>query len=206
MNRLDQVKRLKKTTTFVLRRILLPLLLIHVGLGGIAAVRNATVKGDEYGAILLSDYAATEYDYWASPLACFGAYPYWTSYFNNRQMKARWFFRAVSDDLAQVIKDPNCQSIVLVGHGSLNSWRAVDRLVTNDEVEEMMRRQPKKKGEWLQLTCGEEDAYPVKLGDLVMEKERVYNYHGPINFYILVTDALFGFKHLKSMSHEELRQ
>ncbi len=58
-----------------------------------------------------------------------------------------------------------------------------------------------KTGEWLQLSCGVEDAFPVKMGELVMErKERVYTYSKAITSYILVTDALFGFKYLKSLS------
>ena len=37
-------------------------------------------------------------------------------------------------------------------------------------------------------------------GELVMEKkERVYTYSESIKSYILVTDALFGFKYLKSL-------
>jgi hypothetical protein len=44
------------------------------------------------------------------------------------------------------------------------------------------------------LSCGEEDAFPMRMGELVMKKkERVYT-------YILITDALFGFKYLKSLS------
>ncbi len=53
----------------------------------------------------------------------------------------------------------------------------------------------------MQLSCGVEDVYPVRMGELVMEKkERVYTYSKPINAYILVTDALFGFNYLKSLN------
>jgi hypothetical protein len=198
----EQLDRLKKASKSIVRRILLPVFVIHTSLGGIAAIRNASVTNDEYGAILLSDDAITEKDYWASPLACFGAYPYWTYYFNNRHMKAKWFLRAKSTDLAKVVKDKKCQSIVLVGHGNLNAWLAADRQVTNTDVERMMKGESKKEGEWLQLTCGEEDIFPIKMGELVMEKERVYTYRGPINCYILVTDALFGFRYLKSINNK----
>jgi hypothetical protein len=45
-----------------------------------------------------------------------------------------------------------------------------------------------------------EDAFPAKMGELVVEKkERVYTYSKPVTAYILVTDALFGFKYLKSL-------
>jgi hypothetical protein len=74
-------------------------------------------------------------------------------------------------------------------------------LVPNLEVSDMVKGIPKKTGEWLQLSCGVEDAFPERMGELVMEKkERVYTYSKPVTSYILVTDALFGFKYLKSLS------
>jgi hypothetical protein len=189
----------KKRITFILRKILLPLLLIYIGVGMIATIRNMSVKNHEYAAILLSDYAIWEYDYWASPCAFLGAYIPWTYYFNNRDMKVKWFLRAKSADLEKVIKDKDCQSIVLVGHGSLNCWQATDRLVSNSEVSDMVKGVSKKTGEWMQLSCGEEDVFRERMGELVMEKkERVYTYSKGITIYILVTDALFGFNYLKS--------
>ncbi len=184
-----------------MRRILLPLFLIYIGVGMIATIRNISVKNHEYAAILLSDYAIWKYDYWASPCAFLGAYIPWTYYFNNRDMKVKWFLRAKSIDLEKVIKDKDCQSIVLVGHGSLNCWQATDRLVSNSEVSDMVKGVPKKTGEWLQLSCGVEDVFPVRMGELVMEKkEKVYTYSKGITIYILVTDALFGFNYLKFLS------
>ncbi len=103
---------------------------------------------------LLSDYAIWEYDYWASPCAFLDAYIPWTYYFNNRDMRLKWFFRTKSIDLEKVIQDKDCQSIVLVGHGSLNCWQATDMLVSNLEVSEMAKGIPKKTGEWLHLWCG----------------------------------------------------
>ena len=174
-------------------------LIVHVGLGAVAAVRNHRTRGAEYGAILISGQAFTKYDrYWASPAAAFGAYPYWTAYFNNRGMKARWFVGAKSADLENAVKDPNCVSIVLVGHGSFSLWEATDKDVSNEEMAAMMKGLPKKKGEWIQLTCGFDEGLP-KLGTLVMEPDRVYTYEHTINAYYLVTDALFGFKYIKSL-------
>jgi len=191
----------KKRIKFILRWMILPLLLIYIGVGMITTIRNMSIKNNEYAAILLSDYAIWEYDYWASPAAFLGAYIPWTYYFNNRDMKVKWVFRAKSIDLEKVIQDKDCQSIVLVGHGSLNCWQATDMLVSNLEVSDMVKGVPKKTGEWMQLSCAEEDEYPVKMGELVMEKkERVYTYSKSINAYILVTDALFGFKYLKSLN------
>jgi hypothetical protein len=190
----------KKRIKFILRWMILPFLLIYIGVGTIATIRNMSIKNKEYAAILLSDYAISEYDYWASPCAFLGAYIPWTYYFNNRDMKVKWFPRAKSIDLEKVIQDKDCQSIVLVGHGSLNCWQATDMLVSNLEVSQMVKGVPKKTGEWMQLSCAEEDEFPVKMGELVMaKKERVYTYSKSINAYTLVTDALSGFKYLKSL-------
>jgi hypothetical protein len=186
------------------RYFLLYLFLIHSGLGAIAAVRNSLVHGDQYAAILLSDHISDDpstrkVQGMASALAWYGAYPYWTAYFNNRGLKAKWVRRGGSADLESAIKDDRCVSIVLVGHGSFNLWAGSDKDVTNDEVVEYMKGRAKKKGEWLQLTCGVPDLYPVKLGELVMDPARVYTYADSINAYSLVTDALSGFKYIKSL-------
>jgi hypothetical protein len=202
----DPVLLTRRNIWLFSRYILLYAFLIHSGLGLIAAVRNHLVKGDEYGAILLSDHLSDgpslrKLEGFASALAWWGAYPYWTAYFNNRGMKARWFRRAGSAEMAAAIRDKSCASIVLVGHGSFNLWAGSDKDVTNDEVIEYMKGQGKKKGEWLQLTCGVPDIYPVKMGELVMDPARVYTYADSINAYFLVTDALFGFKYIKSLKH-----
>jgi len=182
---------------FIFSRIILPFLVIYIGLAAIAAVRDMRIQSHEYAAVLLSDHALTKYDYWASPSAFLGSYITWSHYFHDRNMRVRWFLRAESMDLEEVIKDRKCQSIVLVGHGNLNAWRATDRNVSNVDVQRMMQGVEKKRGEWLQLTCGEEDFSPVKLGELVMAKEHVYTYGKAVTTYALVADALFGFKRLK---------
>ncbi len=179
--------------------MVLPFFVIYALFAVVTMIRDNSIRSDEYAAVLLSDYAITKYDYWASPSAFLGSYIPWTHYFNNNNMKVRWYLRAKSTDLKKVIQDTNCQSIVLVGHGSLNTWKATDMIVSNLEVEEMMNGVQKKKGEWLQLTCGEEDFSPVKMGELVMEKERVYTYGNAVTTYVFVADAIFAFQYLKNM-------
>ena len=44
-------------------------------------------------------------------------------------------------------------------------------VVSNLEVSNMVKGIPKKTGEWLQVSCGVEDLYPVRMGELVMEKK-----------------------------------
>lgn len=191
----------KERTRFLFRKIILPLLLIYIGVGIITTIRNMNIKNNEYAAVLLSDYAFWQYDYWASPCAFLGAYIPWSYYFNNRNMKVKWFFRAKSNDLEEVIKDKDCQSIVLVGHGDIDSWQATDMEVSNSVVAKMMNGVPKKKGEWLQLSCGGESKFFMKMGDLVMEdKKKVYTYSKSVTTYIFVYDALSGFRYLKSLN------
>jgi hypothetical protein len=192
----------RKRMKFILLRIILPCALIYIGVATIATIRDMTIKNDEYAAVLLSDYALWEYDYWASPCAFLGSYIPWTYYFNNQNMRVKWFFRAKSADLEKVIRDPKCQSIVLVGHGSKNCWQATDAEVSNIEVAKMMHGVSKKKGEWLQLSCGVEDIFPVKMGALVMEDDKVYTYDSAVTTYVFVTDALSGFKYLKYKNRE----
>lgn len=193
----------KQRMKFILRKIILPFFLIYIGVGAVATLRNMSIKNNAFAAVLLSDYAFWEYDYWASPCAFLGAYIPWTYYFNNRGVKVKWFFRARSNDLEKVIQDKDCQSIVLVGHGSLDCWQATDMLVTNLEVEKMMKGVQKKRGEWLQLSCGVKDAFPMRMGELVMQnREEVYTYPGSVNVYTFVTDAFFGFKYLKFLNRK----
>jgi hypothetical protein len=146
----------KERIQFILRRIVLPFFALYSVLAVITAVRDINIKSNQYAAVLLSDYAFWQYDYWASPCAFLGSYIPWSYYFNNRNMKVKWFFRAKSNDLEEVIKDKGCQSIVLVGHGDIDSWRATDKEVSNSVVAKMMKGVPKKKGEWLQLWRGKQ--------------------------------------------------
>lgn len=76
---------------FIKRRIIFPIILVHVVLCVAATFRNSYIKNNRYAAVLISDHAISKYDYWASPLAFMGAYPYWTYYFNNRDLRTEWF-------------------------------------------------------------------------------------------------------------------
>jgi len=114
-------------------------------------------------------------------------------------------FWAKSNDLENVIKDKDCQSVVLVGHGDIDSWQATDMEVSNSAVAKMMKDVSKKRGEWLQLSCGGESKYFMKMGELVMEdKRKVYTYSKSVTTYAFVFDALSGFRYLKSLNRKYL--
>jgi len=195
----------KERIRFLFRKIILPLLFIYICIGIMTTIRNMSINNNEYAAVLLSDCAFWQYDYWASPCAFLGSYIPWTHYFNNRNMKVKWFFRAKSNDLENVIKDKDCQSVVLVGHGDIDNWQATDMEVSNSAVAKMMKDVSKKRGEWLQLSCGGESKYFMKMGELVMEdKRKVYTYSKSVTTYAFVFDALSGFRYLKSLNRKYL--
>jgi len=179
--------------------MVLPFFAIYALFAVVTMIRDMSINNDEYAAVLLSDYAFWQYDYWASPCAFLGSYIPWSHYFNNRNIKVKWFFRAKSHDFEDVIKDKDCQSIVLVGHGDIDSWQATDKEVTNSVVAKMMKGVPKKRGEWLQLSCGGDSKYFMKMGELVMQdKWKVYTYSKSVTTYYFIFDALSGFRYLKS--------
>jgi hypothetical protein len=187
------------------KRAFIYIMYIYIPVSAIATVtNNVIVKEDRYAAILLSGYAFSDYDYWASPLAFLGSYPAWTLYFNFNGMQTDYIFRATREDLKTVLVDPKYQSIVLVGHGSSNVWRATDSYVTNDDINNWKPLFTPKTGEWIQLSCPASDTYPEHLGELVMDdKEKVYHYSGrTVGNTEFVTDALTGFRLIKYQTHK----
>jgi hypothetical protein len=174
------------------------LLAVYVPFAITAFISDVMTDNDEYAAIMLSAHAVTDYDYWAPPLAFLGSYPAWTLYFNSKGLRTDYFFAATSQDFLNVLENEKYQSIVLVGHGSYNSWRATDDSIENETIKAMDGRFKKKRGEWFQLTCPIQDYSPVQLGQLVMSHGNSYYYSGQgAGFYDLVTDALTAFWHIK---------
>jgi hypothetical protein len=147
---------------------------VYVPLAITAFISDFTTNSDEYAAIMLSAHAATDYDYWAPPMAFLGSYPAWTLYFNSKGLKTDYFFAATTQDFLNVLKNDKYQSIVLVGHGSYNSWRATDGHIDNHTIKAIDGRFKKKGGEWFQLTCPVQDYAPVQLGQLVMSHGKSY--------------------------------
>ena len=173
----------------------------------VAYLRNRYfIENDQYAAVLISDYYITKYDYWVSPATFFGASPAWTHYFNNRGLKIRWMFRAKSTDLIEMVQDPNCQSIVLIGHGTYHSWDAVDKSITNLDLKPIMRHLSKKEGEWLQLTCATDQGFACRLGELVMKPENVFTYHRKVNSCSMIVDAITAFRYIKSRENHHRSQ
>jgi hypothetical protein len=177
---------------------------VYVPIAAIAFLSNFLTKTDNYAAVLLSAHALSDHDYWAPPLAFLGSYPAWTLYFNSRGEKIDYFFNATKKDFMQILADNKYQSIVLVGHGSYNTWRATDDQIANYDIEAMKGKFEIKHGEWIQLSCADPDFSPVHIGELVMEKKNVHHYNGAAGTFDFVLDALTAFSHIKKMSdHSE---
>ena len=184
----------------IIRKSFFYLVIIYIPFAVVATItNNILVKNDKYAAILLSGYAFSNYDYWAAPFAFLGSYPAWTFYFNLKGVRTDYIFRATKEDLKNVLVEPKYQSIVLVGHGSNNAWRATDKLVSNEDIRQWQSLFALKTGEWIQLSCPASDTYPEHMGELVMDrKNKVFHYSGvKVGNIEFVTDALTGFQLIK---------
>ena len=114
------------------------------------------------------------------------------------------FFNATKNDLKNVLIDTKFESVVLVGHGSMNGWKATDKYVSNDDINQWKDLFEAKKGEWFQLTCAARDTYPEHIGELAMsDLNNVYRYTSEFaGTGMLVIDALTGFRLLKYQTNK----
>jgi hypothetical protein len=122
------------------------LIVLYIPIATSAYVSDLRTRTDQYAAILLSAHAFSNHDHWAPPIAFLGSYPAWTFYFNSMGLKADYIFSATKQDFIDVLRDDKYQSIVLVGHGSYNLWRATDDEITNADIEQMRGTFKKKRG------------------------------------------------------------
>ena len=194
-----------KTLVKLIKKSFFYLTILYIPFAALATIsNNFFVKDDQYAAIMLSGFAFSDYDYWASPIAFLGSYPAWTFYFNSKGIRTNYVFNATKDDLRNVLIESKYQSIVLVGHGSKNSWRATDQTVDNSDIRSWQTLFTLKSGEWIQLSCPSTDIFPRHIGELVMDnKNKVFHYSGEfVGNYEFVMDALTGFSLIKHQTHE----
>lgn len=179
--------------------LLIGLSLGYIPYAAVAVISDLNIESDRYAAILLSADAITGYDHWAPPIAFLGSYPSWTLYFNSLGYKTDYIFSATYQDFVEVLKDEKYQSIVLVGHGSFNCWKATDDLICTFDVERLTGQFNKKNGEWFQLSCPSSDYSPKHLASMVMASGNYYYYSGEsADNRDFVLDALFAFNHIKA--------
>ena len=90
--------------------------------------------------------------------------------FNDLGIKVDWHFKATSQDLVNTLYDTSYQSIATLGHGNNDICALADCDITTEDIQEIYQDRPKKKGFWLQFSCGGEGEQP--LGYHVMENPR----------------------------------
>lgn len=173
-------------------------LLVYIPAVTVAFVSDQKTRSDRYAAILISAHALAGNDYWLPPIAFLGSYPAWTLYFNARGLKPDYFLGATYKDFVNVLQDERYQSIVLVGHGSYNHWRATDQEVSIFDIERLEGTFTKKAGEWFQLTCGNRELSDVQLGEPVMHSGRPHAYSSNAYALHFIIDALTPFWMIKS--------
>ena len=173
-------------------------LIVYIPLALLAFTSNRLKPTKQYAAILLSAHAFSDYDHWAPPLAFLGSYPSWTLYFNSKGLKTKYFFSATSQDFIDILQNDHFQSIVLVGHGSFNTWRATDQEISNYTIKRLQGKFKPKSGEWFQLSCGSRDFSEVQLGEMVMAHGQSYAYEDEVGAIHFVIDALSPFWIIKS--------
>ena len=194
ISRIELLKPLLKAAII----LLICALVVYIPAATVAFISNTQTNTNQYAAILLSAHAFSDHDHWAPVLAFIGSYPAWTLYFNSRGLKPDYIFSASYNDFMKVLQDDKYQSIVLVGHGSYNHWRATDMEVSVFAVQALEGTFKKKNGEWFQLSCATRDYSNIQLGEPVMKNKPTYAYDGEVGTLHLVTDALIPFWRIKA--------
>ena len=177
-------------------------LLVYIPAVTVAYISDRRAAGDRYAAILISAHAFAGNDHWLPPIAFLGTYPAWTLYFNSRGLRTHYILSATYKDFVDVLRDDRYQSVVLVGHGSFNHWRATDQEVSIFDVQRLEGTFRKKTGEWFQLTCGTRELSDVQLGEPVMVSGRSHAYSGNAYALQFVIDALTPFRIIKSSTEK----
>jgi hypothetical protein len=181
-------------------------LLIYIPAAAIAYLSDRRTESDRYAAILISAHAIAGNDQWLPPIAFLGSYPAWTLYFNARGLKPVYILSATYRDFVDVLEDEHYQSIVLVGHGSFNHWRATDQEVSVYDVQRLEGKFRKKTGEWFQLTCGNREFSDVQLGEPVMQSGRPHAYSSSAYALHFIIDAVTPFRLIKSATEKRYRR
>ena len=197
-NRARALKRLLK----VALALSVCTLLVYIPTATVAFISDQKMRSDRYAAILISAHAIAGNDHWLPPIAFAGSYPVWTLYFNARGLKPDYFFSATHKDFVTVLQDERYQSIVLVGHGSYNHWRATDQEVSVFDIERLEGTFTKKSGEWFQLTCGNREFSDIQLGERVMRSGRPHAYNSDAYALHFIIDALTPFWIIKSATEQ----
>ncbi|MBI2451722.1 caspase family protein [Candidatus Pacearchaeota archaeon] len=128
-------------------------------------------------------------------------------FFTERDIRVDYKHNARSEELKGLLANEDYQNIVVMGHGGKNQWCARDGTVHTEDVDEWMSGLPKKKGYFIQFTCGGEEGRP--LGHSVVEdKSKILGYTKPVHlgdrFDSLWGESLKGIEGLVNINKEAL--
>jgi len=123
----------------------------------------------------------------------------------ERGIRVDYKHNARSDDLRELLADEDYQNVVVMGHGGRDRWCARDGTVYTEDLEEWMNGLPRKKGYFIQFTCGDEEGRP--LGDSVVEdRSKILGYTQSVDlgdrFDSLWGESLKGIEGLVSINEE----
>jgi|SRR3989344_654705 len=116
-------------------------------------------SGDQRAKVLIFDEPLTE---WQSVML--GVKGAVARFFTGKNVRVDYKHNAKSDDLREVLENERYQNIVVMGHGGRSCWCARDGVVYAQDVENWMDGLQKKKGYFIQFTCGNEQGKPLGYG------------------------------------------
>jgi len=157
-------------------------------------------SGDEKAKVLVFDEPITE---WQNLfLGVKGAV---ARFFTEKDTRVDYKHNARSDDLRAVLEDDTYQNIVIMGHGGRNQWCARDGVVYTEDLDEWMEDLPKKKGYFIQFTCGDEEGKPLGY-NVVEDRSKILGYTESVNlgdrFESLWGESLKGIEGLVNINEE----
>lgn len=158
------------------------------------------ISGEDKAKVLVFDEPLTE---WQSlMLGVKGAV---ARFFTERGIRVDYKHNARSGDLREVLADENYQNIVVMGHGGRNQWCARDGTVYTEDLDEWMNGLPKKKGYFIQFTCGDEEGKPLGYS-VVEDRSKILGYTKPVHlgdrFDSLWGESLKGIEGLVNINEE----
>ena len=128
-------------------------------------------------------------------------------FFTERDISVDYKHNARSDDLKKLLADEAYQNIVVIGHGERNKWCARDGTVYTEDLDEWMNGLPKKKGYFIQFTCGDKEGKPLGYS-VVEDRSKILGYTKPVHlgdrFDSLWGESLKGIEGLVNINEEVL--
>ena len=126
-------------------------------------------------------------------------------FFTERDIRVDYKHNARSGDLREVLANEDYQNVVVMGHGGRSQWCVRDGTVYAEDLDKWMGGLPKKKGYFIQFTCGDEEGKPLGYS-VVEDRSKILGYAKPVHlgdrFDSLWGESLKGIEGLVSINEE----